>query len=150
MVTLQHLALRKTYLLALLSVSFLLVGCQEEHNPYEDNPYKDFEKEQLTQLAAQKYEAILNLAQASPCIDATEWKIAEIDSVCGISYLAYHQSTDERRLQELIKDYNLLMEVYIPHIAPLVDCMPQREVLGVACVEGRAVVEYRAGLTLWN
>lgn len=127
----------KETLLLTLALAILLVGCREE-----DNPYKEFEKERLGELAVEKYEAMLKLAQATSCTDPAEWKIAEINSVCGISHFAYHQSTDEKRLRELIQDYNILMEVYIPHIAPLVDCLPHREPTGVACKAGKAVVEY--------
>lgn len=127
----------KGTLLLTLTLGILLVGCRKD-----DNPYKEFEQERLAQLAAEKHEAILKLAQPTYCIDPKDWKIAEIESICGISHLAYHQNTDERRLRELILDYNILMEVYRPYIAPLVDCLPQRQPIGIACEEGRAVVQY--------
>ena len=127
----------KKILLLALTLAILLVGCGEE-----DNPYKEFEKERLGALAAEKFEDIRTLAQAEPCTSPTEWKITEIESVCGISHLAYHQSTDERRLRELIQDYNKLMEVYRPHIAPFIDCLPHREPIGIVCEEGIPVVQY--------
>jgi hypothetical protein len=129
--------MRRTFLLT-LTVAIILAGCREE-----DNPYKDFEKERLAQLATEKYEAIHTLAQAVPCTDPADWKIAAINSICGISHLAYHQNTDEKRLQGMIRDYNALMEVYRPYIAPLVDCPPQRKPIAIACENGKAVVQYR-------
>jgi hypothetical protein len=129
----------KKILLLTLTLAILLVGCGEE-----DNPYKEFEKERLGELAAEKFEAIRTLAQAEPCTNSAEWKITEIGSVCGISHLAYHQSTDERRLRELIQDYNTLMEVYRPLIAPFIDCLPHREPIGIVCEDGGPVVDYPA------
>lgn len=127
----------KKILLLTLTLAILLVGCGEENNPYQE-----FEKERLGELAAEKFEAIRTLAQAAPCTNPAEWKITEIGSVCGISHLAYHQSTDEGRLWDLIQDYNSLMEVYRPHIAPFIDCLPHREPIGIVCEEGRPVVQY--------
>jgi hypothetical protein len=128
--------MKRTILLTLTLV-ILLVGCRED-----ENPYLEYEEERLAQLANEKFEAIRTLAQAEPCTDSAEWKITEIESVCGISQLAYHQSTDERRIRELIQDYNTLMEAYRPHIAPFIDCLPYSEPIGIVCEAGRPVVQY--------
>lgn len=129
--------MKKTYLLVLLSVSFLSVGCQED-----GNPYKEFEQERLAQLAAEKHAAILQLAQPTICTDPSEWEVAEIQSVCGTSYIAYHKSTDERKLQELIKDHNLVIKIYRPYVAPFIYCLPYREPTGISCEDGKAIVQY--------
>src|SRR5690606_10303314 len=113
----QKSHMKKTSLHALLLVLFLFAGCRDE-----DNPYKAFEQERLAQLAGEKYEAIRQLAQPTDCSDAAEWEIAEIQSVCGISHLAYHKSTDERKLRDLINDYNLLMEIHRPFVLPYILC----------------------------
>lgn len=134
--------------LLILTLAVLLAGCREEEGPYEENPYKEFEQERLAQLATEKYEAIRTLAQAVPCTHPADWKIVELESICGIFHLAYHQNTDEKSLQEMILDYNALMEVYRPYIAPLVDCLAQREPIAIACEDGKAVIkypEYQAG-----
>src|SRR5690606_27427334 len=128
--------MKTTFLHFLLFVSFLSLGCREE-----DNPYKEFEQERLGQLAAEKHEAIRQLAQPTSCSDSGEWKITEIQSVCGTSHIAYYSSADERKLRDLIKDYNLLMEIYNPFVLPYILCSatalnPQ----GVICEEGKAVV----------
>ncbi len=127
----------KRTLLLTLSIAILIIGCRED-----ENPYLEYEEERLTQLAIEKYEAIRTLAQARACTDPSEWKMVELNSVCGMLYVAYHQSTDEKKLQKLIKDYNLLMEVYMPYIAPRIDCTPYREPVGIVCEEGRPVVQY--------
>ncbi len=129
--------MKKFLLHVLLFGSFLSVSCREE-----DNPYKEFEQERLAQLASEKYEAIRQLAQPTDCFDATEWKIAEIQSVCGTSYIAYHKSTDERKLRALIKDHNLVIEIYRPYVAPVIYCLAYREPTGVSCEDGKAIVQY--------
>jgi hypothetical protein len=129
--------MKKTLLHVLLSASFLFIGCSEEANPY-----KEFEQERLAQLASENYEAIRQLAQPTNCSEAAEWKIAEIQSVCGTSYIAYHKSTDERKLRELIKDHNLVIEIYRPYVAPFIYCLAYREPTGVSCEDGKAIVQY--------
>lgn len=129
--------MKKTFLFTLLLVSFLF-GCREE-----DNPYEEFEQERLAQLASEKYEAIRQFAQPVSCTDPDEWKVVEIQSVCGTSHIAYHNSTDERKLSELINDYNLLIEIYRPYIAPLIYCLSYREPIGVRCEDEKAIVRYQ-------
>ena len=129
--------MKKTLLHFLLFASFLFVGCSEE-----DNPYKEFEQERLAQLAAEKHEAIRQLAHSTSCMDPGEWKITEIPSVCGTSYIAYHKSTDERKLQELIKDHDLVVEIYRPYVAPFISCLPYSVPTGVRCEDGKAIVKY--------
>lgn len=129
----------KRILLLMLSVALLVVGCREDKNPY-----LEYEEERLAQLANEKYEAIRTLAQARVCTDPNEWRLAGLNSACGVLHIAYHQSTDEKRLQKLINDYNLLMEAYVPYIAPRIDCIPYREPEGIICEEGRPVVQYPA------
>lgn len=131
--------MKKTPLLALLLVSFLFVGCREE-----DNPYKEFEQERLARLAAEKFEAIELFAQPTSCTDPSEWEVAEIQSVCGPSHIAFHQTTDKRKLRDLINDYNLLMEIYRPYVAPFINCAPYREPTGISCEGGEAIVKYPA------
>ena len=128
--------MRRTFLLT-LTIAFILAGCRDD-----ENPYLEYEEERLAQLATEKYEAIRTMAQAKPCTNPAEWKMAGLNSVCGMFYVAYHQNTEEKRLQKLINDYNLLMEVYMPYIAPRIDCTPYREPVGIVCEEGRPVVRY--------
>ena len=125
-------------LLALLFSSFLFVGCSKE-----DNPYKEFEKERLAHLISEKGEAIRQLAQPVSCTDPSEWKLTDIQSECGRSHMAYHQSIDERKLKDLIKDHDLAMEIYRPYVLPFIFCHPYREPTGVVCVDGKAVVQYQ-------
>jgi hypothetical protein len=127
----------KRTLTLMLSLAIILIGCREE-----TNPYKEFEKERLGELVAEKFEAIQQLAQPRNCSDAAEWRIAEIQSVCGTSYIAYHNSADEKKLHELIKDHNLVIEMYRPHVAPFIYCLASREPTGVSCEDGKAIVQY--------
>ncbi|HLT06715.1 MAG TPA: hypothetical protein VK014_04260 [Cyclobacteriaceae bacterium] len=129
--------MKTTFLHFLLFVSFLSFGCREE-----DNPYKEFEQERLAQLAAEKHEAIRQLAQPVECSDPSQWNVAEIETECGSSHIAYHNSTNKGKLLEMIKDYNLLMEIYRPYVAPFIFCLSYRPALGVKCEDGRAIVKY--------
>src|SRR5690606_7525016 len=117
--------------------SLLTVSCEKA-----GNPYRDLSHEQLQKKLVERYEEILLLANPVDCTDPDEWRITEILSVCGRFYIAYHQSVDEKKLQTLIKDHNLMTEIYAPMIAPSIDCMPYREPIGVVCVDGKATVEY--------
>lgn len=126
----------KAILSTLIVALWLLAGCEK------DNPYEDFTQEQLSKSVSEKYRAILNLAQPTSCTDPAEWHIAEIETVCGRSHLAYHETVDKRKLTALIKDYNLLIEVYRPMVAPLIYCLAYREPKGVVCEDGRPLVEF--------
>lgn len=128
----------KRTLLVLLLVSFFFAGCNEE-----DNPYAKFEQERLAQLISEKHEAIRQLAQPVSCADSSEWKLTDIQSECGTSYIAYHQSTDERKLKDLINDHDLAMEIYRSYVLPYISCAPYREPTGIACADGKAVVQYQ-------
>lgn len=127
----------KRTLTLMFSLTIILIGCREENNPY-----KEFEKERLGELVAEKFEAIQLLAQPTNCSDVAEWKIAEIQTVCGTSYIAYHKSTDERKLHELIEDHNLVIEIYRPYVAPFIYCLAYREPAGVSCEDGKVIVQY--------
>ena len=128
--------MRETILSTLIITALFLTGCER------DNPYEDFTQEQLSRLASERYEAILHLAQPTSCTDAAEWDLMDIESVCGRSHLPYHESVDKRKLTELIRDYNLLIEIYRPTVAPFIYCLSYREPKGVVCEDGEARVVY--------
>lgn len=113
------------------------MGCKKSGNPYEG-----LGKDALAELLSERYDEMLALASPVPCTDPDEWKIAAIDAVCSPTHIAYHQSVDYQKLQALIRDYNLIMEIYWPLVSPFVDCAPLGPVIGVACEEGKAVVQY--------
>lgn len=117
--------------------SLLTVSCEKEENPYKNLSY-----EQLRTRITERYEEILLFAHPEACTDPDEWRLAEIMSVCGRGHIAYHGSVDEKKLQALIKDHNLLVEIYAPMVAPVIDCMPYRQPIGITCVDGEATVEY--------
>ena len=124
--------MRETILSTLIITALFLTGCER------DNPYEDFTEEQLSRLVSEKHQAILQLAQPTSCTDAAEWDLIEIESVCGRTHLAYHEHVDKRKLNELIRDYNLLIEIYRPMVAPFIYCLAYREPKGVVCEEGKA------------
>lgn len=130
--------------LLIVCLIILLAACREDEKPsQEENPYKGYKKEELSQMLAEKFESLLAFAQPEPCIDTADWKLIPLISACGDTYIAFHQSVDEQKLKELVQDYNYAMEVYIPYIAPLIDCAPQPvKPAGIVCAEGKAVVSY--------
>lgn len=126
----------KAVIWTLIVTALFVMGCDK------DNPYEEFTKEQLSRSVSEKYEAILNFAQPISCTDPAEWHLTEIESVCYPFPLAYHESVDKRKLTALIQDYNLLMEVYRPLVSPYIDCLGYGEPKGVACGEGKPLVQY--------
>jgi|SRR5690554_6352816 len=122
--------------LILIITLLFVAGCEK------DNPYEDYTKEQLSKSVSEKYNAIVIFAQPTICTDPAEWHLIEIESVCSHSYLAYHESVDKRRLTALINDYNLLIHIYRPMVAPFIDCLGYGEPKGVVCDDGKALVEY--------
>ncbi len=129
--------MKRTALLTLFIVAIIAISCEKAKNPYAD-----LNAETLGKLAAEKYEAILALANPVPCTDAKEWEITEIQTICGRSYIAYHESVDKKRLQSRIADYHQVVEIYGPIMAPVINCMPYRKPLGVVCEDGKAIVEF--------
>lgn len=126
----------KTILSNLIILALFLKACEK------DNPYEDFTQERLSTLAGERHEAILRLAQPTACTDPTEWRITDIETVCGRSHIAYHAQVDEGKLTELIRDYNQLIEIYRPMVAPFIYCLGYREPKGVVCEDGKARVVY--------
>lgn len=122
----------------------LLGACREDEKPFQaENPYKGYKNEELSQMLAEKFEALLAFAQPEPCVDPVDWKLIPLSSACGNTYIAFHQNVDELKLKALVQDYNYAMEVYIPYIAPLIDCAPQPlNPAAIVCDDGKAVVMF--------
>jgi len=116
-----------------------LMSCKKAGNPYKDLP-----PEQLRERLSERYEEIQLLAKPVDCADPDEWRITEISSVCGHAHIAYHESVDEKKLNSLIKDYDQLVEIYAPLVAPVINCAPpyRGNPIGVQCVDGDAIVQY--------
>lgn len=124
----------------LLACCMLFVVCKSES--HLENPYKDKTEKELESLSDEKYSKIIAFASPKACSDATEWKMTEIRTVCGTSYLPYHKSVDKTKLQNMIDDNNRLMEIYQPMIASKINCASYRKPLGVICKEGKADINY--------
>lgn len=126
----------------LFAVLFVFVcfalSCEKARN----NPYEDLDRDELTTLLGELREEIQTLASAVPCTDSEEWKLADIETVCGPGNIAYHQSVDTAKLRRLIRNHNQAMKIYRPLVAPLIYCTAYSEALGIACEDGKAVIVY--------
>lgn len=127
-------------LTTLLACSMLFVVCKSES--HLDNPYQGKTEKELEILSDEKYHQIVSFASPVTCTNADDWKLMEIQSMCGASHLAYHRSVDKTTLRNKINDYNRLMEVYRPLIAPRINCAAYQKPLGVRCNNGKGIVGY--------
>jgi len=118
----------------------LFVVCKSES--HLDNPYKEKTEKELEMLSNEKYSKIIALASPKECSDTDDWKIIDIQTVCGTNHIPYHRSVDKTTLQNMINDYNKLMEIYQPMMAPRINCTPYRKPLDVICKEGKATIKY--------
>lgn len=125
---------------SLLACSMLFVVCKSES--HLENPYKEKTEKELETLSNEKHSKIIALANPKECTDPDDWKIIDIQTVCGTSHIPYHRSVDKTTLQNMINDYNKLMEIYQPMISPRIYCDPYRKPLDVICKEGRATIKY--------
>ncbi len=129
--------MRNILFYVLIAVTSFAIGCKKDGNPYEG-----LSREELGKLVSERYDEMRTLASPVPCTDPEEWELAAIEAVCSPKHLAYHQSVDVEKLRELIRDYNLLMDIYGPLVSPFIDCMPHGPVIGVVCENGKAIVQY--------
>lgn len=127
-------------LTTMLACIMLFVVCKSES--HLDNPYKEKTEKELETLSNEKHNKIIALANPKECTDTDDWKIIDIQTVCGTSHIPYHRSVDKMTLQHMINDYNKLMEIYQPMISPRIYCNPYRKPLDVICKEGKATIKY--------
>lgn len=125
--------------LCCLSLVFSCCSKAEQHN---NNPYVDLPEPELEKLANEKYGAIIALAQHVPCKDAKQWKMMDIQTVCGRYHLIYHRDTDEAKLRDMVKDYNAIVAIYAPLIAPRISCIAYREPKGIGCRDEKPILTY--------
>lgn len=125
---------------SLLACTMLFVVCKSES--HLENPYKEKTEKELETLSNEKYSKIIALASPKECSDTDDWKIIDIQTVCGTNHIPYHRSVDKTTLQNMINDYNKLMEIYQPMISPRIYCNPYRKPLDVICKEGKATIKY--------
>lgn len=125
---------------SLLACTMLFVVCKSES--HLDNPYKEKAEKELEVLSNEKYSKIIALANPKECTDTEDWKIIDVQTVCGTSHIPYHRSVDKTTLHNMINDYNKLMEIYQPMMAPRINCIPYRKPLDVICQEGKAMIKY--------
>jgi len=127
-------------LTTLLACIMLFVVCKSES--HLDNPYKEKTEKELEALSAEKHNKIVAFASPKPYSDTTEWEMMDIQTVCGTSHIPYHRSVDKTTLQNMVNDYNKLMKIYQPMMAPKINCIPYRKPLDVICKEGQATIKY--------
>lgn len=127
-------------LTTMLACIMLFVVCKSES--HLDNPYKGKTEKELEILANEKYDNIIALASPKECTNSDDWKIMDIQTVCGKSHIPYHRSVDKTTLQNMINDYNRLIEIYKPMVAPKINCISYRKPLGVVCKEEKATIKY--------
>ncbi|TDS08422.1 hypothetical protein [Sphingobacterium paludis] len=130
----------KLCFIVLCCLSLALSACSkaEQH----ENPYANLPEPELEKLANEKYGAIIALAQHVPCTDAKQWKMMDMQSVCGRNHLVYHQNADEAELRRLLRDYEAVIEIYAPLIAPRISCIAYQEPKGIACRDERPILTY--------
>ncbi|KGE14416.1 hypothetical protein [Sphingobacterium deserti] len=125
-------------LLCCLSVAFSSCSKAEQ----QPNPYADLPEPELEKLANEKYGAIIALAQNVPCTDAKQWKMMDIQTVCGRYHLIYNRDTDESKLRVMVRDYNAIVAIYAPLIAPRINCMAYQKPKGIACRDEKPILTY--------
>lgn len=121
----------------LLLISCLAISCEKS-----ENPYKNLSDGALSERIEAKQKEILLATSPVPCTDPKEWKMADIQTVCGLYHIPYHQSVDEKKLRSLIHDLSLLVEIYRPKIAPVINCAAYRAPIGIVCEDGKAVIKF--------
>ena len=109
----------------------------ERQNPYEHLPEPELER-----LASEKYQIIIQTAQAQPCTDAGQWELMDMRTVCGLWHLPYHESTDVQALRALVLDYEAVIAIYAPLVAPTINCMRYQKPSGIACNQGKPTLTY--------
>lgn len=130
----------KNPLVRIIAFVVLLTGCSK--GEMQSNPYSEHPEPELEKIANRKYEAIINLAHSKPCTNAKDWKMIDIQTICGLDHLVYHNTTDKQQLQELIEDYELVIAIYRPMIAPRINCMAYRKPKGISCRDGKPILTY--------
>ncbi|WP_343562297.1 hypothetical protein [Sphingobacterium sp.] len=128
-------------LTTMLACIMLFVVCKSES--HLDNPYKGKTEKELEALSTEKFSKIVAFASPKTCSDVSAWEMMDIQTVCGTSYIPYHRSVDKTSLQNMVHDYNKLMKIYQPMIAPRINCMPYQKPLEVICKEGKASILYQ-------
>ncbi|GHE46622.1 hypothetical protein [Sphingobacterium griseoflavum] len=130
----------KNFFINSFALVLLLAGCSK--GDIQSNPYSDLPEPELEKTANRKYEAIINLAHRKPCSQVADWKMMDIQTICGLDHLAYHSTTDEQQLQKLVADYELVIAIYRPMIAPRINCMAYRKPRGITCLDGKPIFTY--------
>ncbi len=128
---------------ALIKTSALLLlmsACSK--GDLQNNPYSNLPEPELEKLASKKYEAIAKLTVGEPCTEAKDWKMMDIQTICGLDHLIYHKTVDKQQLDKLVTDYELVIEVYRPLIAPRISCIAYKEPKGIICRDGQPVLIY--------
>lgn len=130
----------KKLIIAFTVILFIgLTSCKKE----EINPYEEYTEDQLATASNQKFSEIQNLINQVTCNNPIDWKIMEINTVCGKSHITYHKSIDTKKLNSLVEDYHKIIEIYTPKISFRINCIPYKKPLEVICLGGKAELKYQ-------
>ncbi|WDF68915.1 hypothetical protein PQ465_00715 [Sphingobacterium oryzagri] len=134
--------LLKSIYLPLACFILLCAGLSSCDKTEQQNRYAHLPEPELERLANEKYQVIIQRAQAQACTNADQWALMDMQTVCGLSHLAYHKSTDVHALRALVRDYEAVIAVYRPMILPVINCRRYEKPSGIFCQEGKPVVAY--------
>lgn len=115
--------------LTFIILSITLLGCKTSRN-------------EIKETLDTQYKMIENFAQSTLCTDPNDWKITQIQTICGLTGFLYHKDVDKAKLDKMIQEYNTMMKNYSGKYFANVECGTVSKPTGIVCENKKAVLKY--------